>query len=411
MRKTSFLLILLGVLMLAVAPVMAQTNTVYTQSDADGPEQSYFNASAFHSGMSGVPYTAWGFTSGTDPMGMYSIVGDIVTGLGGGIGAASKAPAYTSPCPTFLDTNGATVNGGCMANNYAFDWGNGNAFGAGNVGNNSHTIVDDMLAKMFQDADTFQSDNANYLLQQVEVLFMRDYITNVDKQNAPNNVNQFPHTLSSDMFSLFVDQTIDQDLAWSSGDSSSYMLSPNPNTPDLKAGTAIRGILSQRFQLGSTSGYTILGFKTFAAWSPTLATVVRRSCGGDGPCSDANVTTAANGTQAYGGGNGNDHAVSQWVVGYVKDFNGVEGIVSSYSGWFMRENNFKECPTPFPGVALETQQSGPNSITPLSIAQTSVEGDAGEGGPCSWTYAAPGPFTHNIPEIDQHPAGGFIPDP
>jgi hypothetical protein len=62
------------VLMLAVAPVMAQTNTVYTQSDADGPEQSYFDANAFHSGMSGVPYTAWGFTSGTDPMGMYSIV-------------------------------------------------------------------------------------------------------------------------------------------------------------------------------------------------------------------------------------------------------------------------------------------------------------------------------------------------
>jgi len=438
MRKMSLLLVLVAVVMFAAAPVMAQSEVIYdqdtttapsggfTQSNTVGP--AYFNASAFHAGMSGVPYTAWGFTSGSDPMGSNSIAGQYNLGyntsgaLGYNIANPSKAPAYTSPCPPFMDANGYAVNGGCSANNYAFDWGMGNAFGTPRaVGNNSHTIVDDMLSKVISGANTFGTDNADYLVQQVEVLFMRDYITNVDKPNGPNNTNQFPNTLSSDMFSLFVDQTIDQDLAWSDGgDSSSFLLNPaGAITPGLKAGVAIRGILSQRFQMGSTSGYTMLGFKTFAAWNPAANTVMIYSCGGDGPCSDANATSNTSGVITYGGGNGNDHAISQWVAGFVKDSDGNDGIVSSYSGWFMRENNFKECPTPFPGVALNASltqfgpsgSSTPSTVNPLSALDTSVDGNAGVGGPCSWTYGAPGPFQHLIPEIDNHPAGGFVPDP
>jgi hypothetical protein len=431
MRKISFLLVLLAVVMFAASPVMAQTEVIYdndtTTAPSGGPETTtlhsgpaYFNASAFHAGMSGIPYTSWGFTSGSDPLGSYSIIGLFISSGGSGIGAASLAPAYTTPCPTFLDTNGYNVNGGCSANKYAFDWGNGNAFGTPRtVGNNGHTIVDDMLAKMINGADTFGTNQADYLIQQVEVMFMRDYITNVELMNAPA-INQFPHTMSSDMWSLFVDQTIDQDLAWSDGgDSSSFLLSPNPNTPDLKAGAAIRGILSQRFQLGSTSGYTMLGFRTFAAWDPQTNTVQIYSCGAaaGGLCSDQGAALGANGRNNFAGAgnNGNDHAVSQWVASFMKDSDGTDGVVSSISSWYMRENNFKECPTVFPGVALDSSGSQVdrqgNPTNPLTAADTTLRGEAGVGGPCSFTYGAPGPFEHFIPEIDAHPAGGFVPDP
>jgi hypothetical protein len=396
MRKISLGLLFLGAFLFLAAPAVFAAYAVKSATEVEYDRQtadSAFDAGAWHTSLEAAnvgesPHDWGGFTSGLDPLGSNP---NILQGFPGGLG--SRAPRYSSPCPQFLDQNGPENPGGCNANNYSADFGMANIFGNGGA---SHTIVDDMLSKVmegFGNAD-------NHLFQQLEVMFMRDFIAAVDLQNAPA-LNQFPHRLSADLFSIFVDQTLDQDVAWGTGDTTSYLLSTNTVN---RAGESMRSILHQRFQIGGSGpNGTITGYRTWAAWDPVLNTVALRNCAGsDGPCSIGLArTNGAAGTVNYGNNiNGNNNAIDQWVGGFVKESDGEDGIVSSLDSWFMRENNFKECPTVFPGVVQAAQ--GPVDTSMLNN---------GTGGPCTYTYGVTSPLIHIAPEIDQHPAGYIAPQP
>jgi hypothetical protein len=327
MRKTSFFVLFLGALMFMVAPAMA-ANTVYDITEEDHTD---YGASAFHADTeaSGIP--------GDDSYGY--LTGSIA--LGPGIMSESTSndppvpPAYTSPCPYFIDTNGIGVGGGCAANSDADSYQMSGTHGGFS---GFHAIVDDMLAKMIDSAD----DPANHLTQQLDILFMRDYVNP-----------------AGDRGDLFVDQTLDQDLAWatSGADDSSYLIGAS------MAGEVIKGRLFQRFQLINSSVTTMTSAADCAG---SLTTTCMRSK----PDPDG-MGTALGDLGAVD--------IDQWVVGFVKDGDGVDGIVSSISSWFQRDDSFVDCPT----IGLTT---------------------SGTGGPCSWTYdAGHDKVVKTVPEINDHP--------
>jgi len=178
------------------------------------------------------------------------------------------------------------------------------------------------------------------------------------------------------------------------------------------AGQAVVSVLAQRFQLDSGADGTFTGGTNFLYWNPTANTLIWVHCGGDGECSDnSNPTNASNNVHNYGGsqtGVAGAGQIDQWVVGFVKDSDGNDGIVSSYSSWFMRENNFKECPVTFPGPTGTTGVSNfPNTqVSTNPFPQFSTGGNF-QGTSCGVILNRDVGTTHQVNEIDNHPNGGL----
>jgi hypothetical protein len=322
-------MLLLGALMFMVAPAMAANNVVYDQMEEDHTD---YGASAWHANFEGgEPGDAsFGYNTDTDPMGP-GVLNE--TAMSGG---QLGPPAYTSPCPEFIDTNGPGEYGGCPANSDPDSY---QMSGTHGTFSGFHAIVDDMLAKMIDSAD----DSANHLTQQLDILFMRDYVN--------------PSGSRGD---LFIDQTLDQDLAWASSgsDDSSYMIGAS------MAGEVVKSRLFQRWQIINSSVTTMTSAENCAGSLTTTCMRSKPDPDGMGGPALGDLGTVD---------------MDQWVVGFVKDTDGVDGIVSSISSWFQRDDEFSNCPT----IGLTT---------------------SGTGGPCSWTYeAGHDPIVKTVPEIDNHP--------
>ncbi|MBI4714799.1 MAG: hypothetical protein HY760_02475 [Nitrospirae bacterium] len=210
-------------------------------------------------------------------------------------------PAYTDPCPEFAtDASGIDMAtaGGCPI---AASGNPADPQTAATGVDQLATILDDMLAKMYDTANP-----ANSLTQQLDILFATNW-----SGNASSAINGSTTTGAG----LYIDQTLDQDLVFNTGDITSYVG---------KAGSAGDGVinrLTQLFEL-DTNQAGPNGGNTEAA-GQTACNTGEASCG-----------NTYNQEPGFGHAQDADY-IDQWVVGYAKDVaSDGNGIVSSISSWF-----------------------------------------------------------------------------
>jgi hypothetical protein len=274
MRK-GLLFLLVGALVFAVTPaVMAGTQNNITY-DVEESAHNDYGAAEWHNtwlANSQTPFSpnqfagdeSWGYATGMVPFGPGMIETDSSTIL---------PPLYTDPCPADMlgpgydmDTAGGCpihtlTSGGFNANTNTTFWQTADTA----TDTDEALFLDDMLAKMFQ-ADPIAGDGITEGLNQtLDILF---YLEDT----------QVTYT-GAGAGTVYMDQTLDQDLVYFEGDDSSYLGSITANAGE---GVKIR-----------------------------LTSLVE---GGDQP-----------------------HFIDQWLVSFVKDTGEAwpEGrIVSSYSSWF-----------------------------------------------------------------------------
>ena len=287
-----------GVLLVLPGAVLAAppTATDYMQMESN---HSDYGATEWHTNVltAGNPGDqSWGYTTGVNPM---------VQGLADADGtmpmdtAPLPAPAYTDPCNaeilggTYNLADGASV---CGAISNAVDP------QTAPMENGLHaTVVDDLLAKMYE-----TSDPQNTLTQQLDILFV-------------NNASRFDQSLlpapldgsapNPDAARLLIDQTLDQDLVFYEGDISSFMTD----------GMGIKNRLTQVFELDNSTGQN------------------STTCSTNGSNVSCGVDTGNVGGMMGPHAEDADH-IDQWLISYTKGFGGMmtpgAGIVSSYTSWF-----------------------------------------------------------------------------
>jgi len=195
---------------------------------------------------------------------------------------ALPAPVYTLPCPPFLVSCDALVDSRDPQTEVE-------SF-------RQEPILDDMLAKMWD----YRADN-DRTTQTLDILFLL----------LPAG-DDYPTAEFVTFGKGFIDQTLDQDLAWYTGDISSYV-------SDMGSGVVNR--LVSKMQIDA---YT---------WQSTVNT------GYAGIGNSTTVKTTAN--------TGSVDFLDQWVLSYTKDIHDGDpyaaaddgqriGIVSSYSGWYWK---------------------------------------------------------------------------
>jgi hypothetical protein len=263
MRK-GILFLLVGAIALAFAPaVMAGVNN-NVEYDLEESGHSAYGASLWHANWvsGGNPGDAsWGYATGMTPM----VAGLMETDF------PLLPPLYTDPCPadiigTFYNMN---TSGGCPIHDLTFaDTGSASYWQTADLAAETDNVVilDDMLAKMFQ-ADVNPLDTLEEKLnQQLDILFYLD------------------DGVANDQTADFIDQTLDQDLVFFDGNSTSYLSTTNGSVnASAGAGDGIKGRLTTVFDTDGTNTF-----------------------------------------------------VDQWVVSFVKDTGSLwetGGIVSSLSSW------------------------------------------------------------------------------
>jgi len=345
MRKIT--LSLLGALAFAltVAPAamadepITHTNNTSSRLEADHTD---YNADAWIASFDKKTWAgvqlggdqAYGYYTGYNP-GFNGIgAGLLLTDITGGIGTyptsgAVPAPMYTSPCPDFADIVDGTQEtpGDCPANV------DSRLPQTMLSSTRQEPILDDMLAKMWD----FRALN-DRTTQTLDILFLL-----IPKGET------YPNATFATFGKSFLDQTLDQDLAWYTGDIDSYVANP---------GTGVVNRLVSRMQLDGV------------VWQSS--TSVGGVTGLQGGAGIGNSTT--------GPAAGATDFLDQWVLSYTKDIGdpngngGKVGIVSSYSGWYWKG-------------------------TPVSCPL------------CEYTYPmGHDTITKTVPEINGHP-NDDIPDP
>ncbi len=198
--KEGILLILVTALIFALtSPVAMAANNTSQSTDMDYSNHGMslwidgFDMDAGTSGIQLEGQGAYGYYTGFNP-------GFNNVGLGlideDDVNHALGAPSYTSPCPTFVDSNGSTAPGGCEANIDSDEPQTAPLETVWEI-----PILDDMLAKMWD----FAAEN-DRLTQTLDILFYLD-----------------PKTTDPAKKVGFIDQTLDQDLADYTGSITSYV--------------------------------------------------------------------------------------------------------------------------------------------------------------------------------------------
>jgi hypothetical protein len=224
---------------------------------------------------------AYGYNTGLNPFN----VG--ITGVSGNLGNdVGPVAAYAQPCPAFLDSNGEFVVGGCAANvdtDVPQSVGEG-PFGTAEMGEVEIPILDDMLAKMRD----YEGDNL-FLTQTLDILFYYNPLA-TSTDTAGNSIGN----------GFYINQTLDQDMADMTGDTTSYFI----------AGDGIKQHLFSKFVMGNALTKGVSDFQP--SWNT-----------GD----DADY-------------------VDQWLMSFTKDVNSTgNGIISSISSWVgLDRNHDSGCP-------------------------------------------------------------------
>lgn len=234
---------------------------------------------------------AYGYYTGTNPgFNGYALGQFYIDALPKySVSGSLPAPAYTSPCPTFVDSNGHDVGGGCAAN---IDSRDPQTMA---TSTRQQPILDDMLAKMWD----FRALN-DRTTQTLDILFLL-----IPKGDL------YPDAALGTTGKGFIDQTLDQDLAWYTGDIDSYVAN---------AGSGVVNRLVSKMQIDAV---------TWASTN-TTGTTVPGFTGGAG-IGNSNTAFSA----------GTTDFLDQWVLSYTKEIgsptpNSKVGIVSSYSGWYWK---------------------------------------------------------------------------
>ncbi len=242
-------------------------------------------------------------------------------------------PAYTTPCPSFMDINGGDFEpGDCIANTYASD-----PQSEHSGGGHSFDMLDDLYQSIGDDDS--DADHTRYIAQDLDILVFAGRMaiiqtaagTVVDDANGDGILDTYtwpvdavPGTAVSVSAHYVIDQTLDQDIAdWE-------------DTPGETMG--IYGKLTQLFFMAGPVSSTAACASSFRV--------------GDylnpGECNEA-LNATPTGDVLYNAMGGTANLFDQWVVQDVWDWKAnpnmdsykvgkvdYVGMKQGYSSWWMR---------------------------------------------------------------------------